>query len=581
MKKNIYGILCALILSATVCWVGCTRSVGPAAEDLPAADSLRIARGEERADDLPILNEEWALLSSQQRNEELIERARPVYLRARARGDRKMMTYAGAYIGQAFGMLFEPDSMYRYFDEILEPAREGDYAFPLMVLNNTIGVHNLMYAMNYDEALRYFYEALDHCREVDRHCSYQILYNIVNAYYLRNDPEGLDAALEIYAYGVEEHNDGIRYLGALMTAYMYYVAKDYPHALEYVELASRLDAFRGGINNSDALHANILARMGRDAEAEKFYELSLQRSLPDYATLIESYSSYGDYLSGKGRYEEAIRHYLAGLEYVKRYEINFYGYKLYVALADAYAATGRNDKAIRYMKTYQGIADSVFNVERERAFNSLRLRYENQKQRNDLQERDIRILRSQRRNYFLLSIAVLLLVCACTILVLYRRKTIMYRRLVEHYELHLKRERLLAERMRVQESVSDADPERSDAKLRELYEELNRLMTDEELYRCKDISIEAAARRLNTNRSYLSRAVNRFSGTSFAGYVNTFRITKAVEMLSDPENPTPIKALADELGYNNLASFYTNFRNETGVPPSRYRQEAQRIRMAN
>lgn len=557
-------ILLAGVVAATICCSVEPRSLDP---NTPATDFTPTS------DSLKIWNDQWATYSSQQRNEELIDHAGPIYRRALLRGDKKTAAYAGAYIGQAFSMLFRPDSMYRYFDEINDLAAEGGYEFPLMVLNNTLGVHNLMYAMNYDEALRYFYEALAHCRTVDERASYQIMFNIVNAYYLRNDPLGLDPALEIYAYGQQTGDDEITYIGALMTAYMYYVAGNDLSALDYVERTTRLDAYRGGINNSDALHGNILARLGRETEAEAYFRRAIAHSLPDYATLIEAYQSYGDFLYRRGAVGEAIRNYLEGVKLVEQHDMYFNGYKLYIALSDAYSAIGRSDKALGYMRTYRNIADSVFNVEKERSFNSLRLRYENQKRENAIQERDLRLLRGRKRMQLLVSVSAFLLVCVCAVFLLYRRKTIMYRQLVKNYDLHLQREKLLTDRIQ----GGEADDDRSDERLKELFNRLNGLMTEQELYRDNDLSIELAARRLDTNRSYLSRAVNRFSGTSFAGYVNAFRIAKAVELLSDPMNRTPIKALADELGYNNLSSFYQNFQKETGVPPSRYRQEALRI----
>ena len=137
-------------------------SCGGAADQPPVEthDPETTDNGQEAVYDLEELNMTWASYASQQRNRELIDMARPVYRQALLRGETKTAVYAGAYIGQAFGMLFKPDSMYYYFDEITGPAREGDYDFPLMVIYNTIGVHNLMYAMNYDEALHCFYEAL-------------------------------------------------------------------------------------------------------------------------------------------------------------------------------------------------------------------------------------------------------------------------------------------------------------------------------------------------------------------------------------------------------------------------------------
>lgn len=59
---------------------------------------------------------------------------------------------------------------------------------------------------------------------------------------------------------------------------------------------------------------------------------------------------------------------------------------------------------------------------------------------------------------------------------------------------------------------------------------------------------------------------------SFPYYVNSFRINEAVRILSDPENDTPIKAIAWSLGYNNLTTFYRLFEAAKGMPPSKYRE---------
>lgn len=51
-----------------------------------------------------------------------------------------------------------------------------------------------------------------------------------------------------------------------------------------------------------------------------------------------------------------------------------------------------------------------------------------------------------------------------------------------------------------------------------------------------------------------------------------------MRLLSDKNDDRPIKVIADQAGYNNLQSFYQNFRKETGVPPSRYRTEILKLK---
>ena len=59
---------------------------------------------------------------------------------------------------------------------------------------------------------------------------------------------------------------------------------------------------------------------------------------------------------------------------------------------------------------------------------------------------------------------------------------------------------------------------------------------------------------------------------TFPYYVNSFRINEAVRILSNPEDNTPIKAIAGNLGYNNLTTFYRLFEAAKGMPPSKYRE---------
>ena len=84
-------------------------------------------------------------------------------------------------------------------------------------------------------------------------------------------------------------------------------------------------------------------------------------------------------------------------------------------------------------------------------------------------------------------------------------------------------------------------------------------MQTEGVYRQNDLTIERLAERLDTNRTYISRAINQQAGKTFSSYVNSYRIDEAVRRLSDVDDDTPLKALAQTLGYNHLQTFYTSF----------------------
>lgn len=47
--------------------------------------------------------------------------------------------------------------------------------------------------------------------------------------------------------------------------------------------------------------------------------------------------------------------------------------------------------------------------------------------------------------------------------------------------------------------------------------------------------------------------------------------------LSDVDDDTPLKALAQTLGYNHLQTFYTSFQSAIGMPPSKYREKLLKL----
>lgn len=510
-------------------------------------------------------------LSAEGRHSELVAEAVPAYAAVRESGDAAARLRIGCRIGRAYYYLFDPDSMYRYFDDATAGADSSGMSHERIMMLNTMGVFNMVNAINYSQALDYFYQAMNLASESgDRGDYYRSLTNVTIIHYYRRDPEGLETARAIYDYGRENGDAAREYTGALMLAYMYHTLGNDLEALKYVDIALEHPEYATGTGSPEPLHACVLASLGRDGEAEEIFRRCIGDPATENTILLEALSEYGRFLAARGRLQDAVRCFLRGLDITEEYHLYFYGHAIYRDLADVYSRLGRYDRAVNYLNEYQRITDDVFNVERERSFNALLRNFDRQTARVKLQQKDMQIMRQKQGIGLIAGALLVVLVLAAAIYTNYRLRDRMYRRLVIKYNDMLRREQALQEAGR-----KEADAE--DGKLRELFGELDRMMTQERLYERKNLTIEEAARLLGTNRGYLSRAVNSFAGVSFNAYVNSFRIKAAVSALSDRADTTPIKVLADRLGYNNLTSFYNNFFKETGVPPSKFRQEIRRL----
>lgn len=110
-----------------------------------------------------------------------------------------------------------------------------------------------------------------------------------------------------------------------------------------------------------------------------------------------------------------------------------------------------------------------------------------------------------------------------------------------------------------------------------LFREIETLMREKHIYRESNLTREKAASMLGTNRTYLSQCINRNTGKSFSQYVNGYRIKNALTLLSEPDDTTPVKAVAIDSGFCSFSTFNTAFKEEIGMPPSVYREKIRQL----
>lgn len=400
---------------------------------------------------------------------------------------------------------------------------------------------------------------------------YKLLTNVAIIHYIRKDPAGLAAAGEIYDYGSRTGDSYFMYAGALMYAYMHHSLGNDAEALGYIREAGQWPEYSVGSDSYEPLYASVLASLGRDDEAERVFLHCLETHRNVDSTIqVEALAGYGKFLAGKGRYGEAVAYYTRGLEITEKYQLYFYGYGIYQELAEVYTAMGEYDLAMEYLTMYYSLKDKVFNVERERSFNSLIRRYESQKNANELQRRDMQLLKQRQLTELVIAAFVVALVVVLAVVLRNRSQNMMYRQLVVKYNAYQKREKELLERL---DAVKQDGLGGENGTIRLLFDRLSDFMRQEKMYAVKNLTVEDMAARLGTNRSYLSRAVNTYAGVSFNAWLNSMRIKESIKLLS--ETDMPIKKVADEVGYANLTTFYNNFIKETGVPPSKFRTESK------
>lgn len=530
----------------------------------------------ENPDDIKTLSGIWRYLTMTGQYERLIRHAERIFKEAE---DEELKLYSGTYLAQAYLPLSSFDSVKYYLDYVYDKAEKSHNTDLLPITYNTKAVLALQTSMDYALALDCLKSALEVVEaKGDETNTGLLLCNIANIYSMRNDTAGIRYARQAYELGQSSGNEYIRPSSTILMASLLGTAGKYEEALPYANELLELSEQPNGLRHkamANLLLGNIFMDLGNPDKAGGHYAEAMKFS--PYAVdeiVMKTYSRYGTYLLSQNQYEKAKEIFYTGLHVSDSTGSLESKETFLLGLSEALQALGKTEEAFNYYRRYHTFADSIKSNQKEREFNQLLMKYERLNHSSELKEKELNLLKARKRTQITVIVLLAMTAVAVSVINLYRRKNKMYGQLVEKHQKLIVLEQSLREKDR--DARQDQGNGDEDSSERKLFEEIEKLMNDRKIYRLNDISLDKLADMLQSNRYYVSRAINTFGKTSFYSYINTYRMREAVAVLSDPDDNTPLKALCSELGYNSVSAFYRSFQKETGVPPSRYREEIKK-----
>lgn len=103
----------------------------------------------------------------------------------------------------------------------------------------------------------------------------------------------------------------------------------------------------------------------------------------------------------------------------------------------------------------------------------------------------------------------------------------------------------------------------------EIKERLEEYFSSAKPYLNKKICIKEVAKKLYTNKTYLSKVINENMGVNFNQLVNSYRM-KEVDRLLKEDRHMGMKELCDKSGFGCMATFVVAFRLYKGAPPAEW-----------
>lgn len=517
----------------------------------------------------------WAKYNQTGQYDSVIVAARPVLDSALLRGDSSTALMLSVMTAQAY-MFTEREDSARYWIHMAEQLGVENGSLPSrIVFYNTKALYAIKFKLDYSEALWCFLQGYEAATAVDnQYDRLGLLTNIVNVYYLRSDDGGMPYAMEalkiVDSCHITGFSQGLTYLAM---AQMHYTKKDYNAAGLWIERADSIvhnGNYRSLTATVELLLGDLCLVYGSYGEAEEHYSVALRHPYnTEPGTMSRIYLNYGKCCELMEKTEKAVSLYKRGLEISNNHGNVEFRLELLRRLTDIYCDSGSTEMLRYYYRQLRESLDTI--VEREREFNSLLLSNQRMRHELELSTNELELMKMRRRNMIWVFVSLIAFLLVASFYLLWRRQKRMYRILVDQHVHYVQQIEMLQAGVKQVNALPRDD---NDAAEKELFLKLDAFMSRDKLFRQKDVSLDLLAQMTDSNRTYVSKAVNHYAGQSFSSWLNMYRISEAIRLMSR-QDEMPLKQIADEVGYTSMSVFYNAFCKETGLPPGRYRKELQ------
>ena len=511
-------------------------------------------------------------------------------------GQEWFYTYALIYQGQARIMLGKTQEGLQDLlgAKRLAEIQHNDSA--LCSVYNGLGLYEQNVTCDYYRSLNYYREGCD----IAERCGHRLLYcllvaNIAEVLTLRNEEAGLEYAEKCYLLGRQNNDPYLIYCGAISMARNLCLNRKMEEAWRYTREADRLSKRYDFKNRSDIYntYGEIALEAGDYMKAGLYYEQAIrEHGFSQAAYVVSTYVGYGRALIAQKKYKSALEKLQIGKEISEKNITSLFRREVYLLLSACYDRLGEPKEALEYYKKYTAESFRLYNEDKERTEKELMVRYETEKRNKELAQKNMLLQKEQNRVMALVGITFVVLIVVLLFYINYRRKNRLYKQIVRESVDWLAKERQFSKRIaeqekQLQELIGKAgavDGGRySGSSLnkdsqQELFGRLERLMQNDQVYKNSLFTREKMAELLGTNRTYLSQTINEQTGLTFTHYMNKYRIEEARRILADPQDDTPIKAIAADLGFSSVTTFYTLFNADVQMSTDKYRKHARSLR---
>ncbi len=389
----------------------------------------------------------------------------------------------------------------------------------------------------------------------------------------------LDSAISVF----KKYNDGAELFFAYAEMTEYFIRQNKPDsALQFIAKARNafdVTSYKSMLALLSNNRGEIEKLKGNYPAAIQMFDSTLRLGTGYYYSQIRTQTAFLNLAEIYNRTEQpdsARKYALNALNTVSGKQKDKIKYAVYYQLAKSYVTTD-----ITKMQAYMDSA--IYHLDKYQASQSVDLiRYFNTrkdlKDSHDMIEELKAAAIKYRINFLILILFVIFIVSAMMhIFYVQKDRNKALRMLVQknlkllEKEVSQQQEAWNRQNNNLKKKIHNGNDEE---KLQAIYTSFIHWLSDEGNFRRKDLTLSVASKELNTNRDYLSRAINE-QNLHFNDLVNKYRVMEIIRVFStpsDPRNKLTLQILATEVGFNSNSVFIDAFRRITGMTPTRFKE---------
>ena len=216
-----------------------------------------------------------------------------------------------------------------------------------------------------------------------------------------------------------------------------------------------------------------------------------------------------------------------------------------------------------YYKLYSEIKDTLYNINKQKTFTEIEIKYQTAQKELQIQKQDIELKKKQQAIQFYIFALLMLVTGIFVISWMYRKKRQAFIKLAEkNIEAATK-----CDSKDVNKNLSEFTE-----KQQNIVSRLEKAINTDQIYTDIELTIDSIAKSIQTNRTELSQVIKMISKKTYPVFINEQRIKHAVRLLSNSGTKYSVDGIACDSGFKSTSNFYKLFKENTGMTPAEFQK---------